>query len=131
MAQAQKQDIDLGIVRLEYGDAARPQRATLQIETSKYYNGGLISDAGVYWVGATCRQQLISMGGDDGDWQKRMIVNRTAKATQKNIDTQHAQAFTPEVIAQLAEYAKLHYARVIRAGKDGYGNVYQSQEVAA
>lgn len=52
MANAQRQDIELGIVRYEYGEADRKQVAVLQIETSKYYNGGLISDAAArkeYW----------------------------------------------------------------------------------
>lgn len=124
MANAQRQDIDLGITRLEYGNQTRPQQATLQIETSKYYNGGLLSDASVYWVSENCRQQLMSLGDGSGDYSRRLLINKSAKATQKNIDAQHAQVFTPEVVAQLTEYAKLHYARFVREGKDGFQNTY-------
>lgn len=126
MATSQTKDIGLGIIRYEYGEADRPQCAVLEIETSKYYNGGLISTASVYWVGENCRQQMMSLGGDtDGDYSKRIKVSaKTVKATQKAIDAQHAEVFTPEAIAQLAEYAKLHYAAVVNAGVDGFKNTY-------
>lgn len=125
MANAQKQDIELGITRFEYGELDRKQVAVLQIETSKYYTGGLISDAGVYWVGSHCRQNCMSLSADaSGDYGKRLIVNRAAKATQKAIDKQHAEAFTPEVVARLVEAAKAHYANVVRAGVDGFRNTY-------
>ncbi len=130
MSQKQMQDIELGIVRLEYGDAARPQRAVLTIETSKYYNGGLISDATVYWVGRNCRSNMITLGGTDseGDYGERLKVSeRTVKATQKAIDRQHAEVFTPEVVAQLMGYAKLHYARYVSAGVDGMKNTYPAE----
>lgn len=125
MAETTKQDIELGITRLEYGDAERPQRAVLQIETSKYYNGGLISDASVYWIGRNCRQQMIGLGGSGGDYSKRLIVSeRTVRATKGNIAKQHAAAFTPEVVAGLTQAAKDHYAAAVRAGVDGMHNTY-------
>lgn len=126
MATSQRQDIDLGIVRYEYGESARARRAVLQIKTAKYYNGGLISDASVYWVGDHSRQNMISFGNDqDGDYSKRLLISaRTVKATQKAVDTQHAQVFTAEVIADLTKAAKASYAARVKAGKDGMGNVY-------
>lgn len=126
MATAQKQDIDLGITRYEYGEQDRKQAAVLQIETSKYYNGGVLSDASVYWIGRTSRQQLISLGGDSvGDYSKRLkLSGREVKATQKAIDRQHAEVFTPEVVAQLVETAKRHYAKAVREGVDGFRNTY-------
>lgn len=125
MATAQKRDIDLGITRYEYGDAGRAQRAVLQIETSKYYNGGLISDAAVYWVGVHCRQNCISLGTDGGDYGKRLkISGREVKATQKAIGTQHAEVFADEVVAGLVAAAKERYAAAIRAGVDGFHNTY-------
>ena len=131
MATSQKQDIDLDIVRYEYGETSRARRAVLEIETSKYYNGGLISDASVYWVGDHSRQQMLSLGNDaDGDYSKRLLVSaRTVKATQKAIDTQHAQVFTTEVIADLTKAAKERYASRITAGIDGMGNVYPETAV--
>ncbi len=130
MSQKQMQDIELGIVRLEYGDAARPQRAVLTIETRKHYNGGLISDAHVYWVGNSCRSNMMSIGGDDsvGDYSKRLSVSpRTVKATQRAIDKQHADVFTTFAIAGLVEAAKAHYARYVRAGVDGMKNTYPAE----
>lgn len=125
MANAQKQDIDLGITRFEYGEASRERRAVLQIETSKYYNGGLISDAGVYWVGDHSRQNCMSLGGDGGDYGKRLKISaKTVKATQRNIDAQHAEVFTSEAIERLTQAAKDHYAAVVRAGVDGFKNTY-------
>lgn len=129
MANAQKQDIDLGITRFEYGEEDRKQIAVLQIQTSKYYNGGLISDATVYWVGQHSRQNCMSLTGNGGDYGKRLkISGREIKATQKAIDRQHAEVFTPERIAQLTEYAKAHYASALRAGVDGFHNTYPAQE---
>ncbi len=117
MATSQKQDIDLGITRYEYGDITRKQVGVLQIETSKYYSGGLLSDAGVYWAGAHCRQNCMSLSGDGGDYGKRLkFSGRDLKATQKAIDRQHAEVFTVDVVADLVRYAKLHYAAVVRAG---------------
>src|SRR4051812_32200214 len=117
MATAQKQDIDLGITRYEWGKLDRKQVAVLQIETSKHYNGGLESDATVYWVGNRIRSTCMSIGGTgDGDFRKGVAIVRNVKATQKAIDRQHAGVFTPEVVAQLMEGAKLHYAKAIQAG---------------
>jgi len=131
MANARKQDIDLGITRLEYGEASRERRAVLQIETSKYYNGGLISDADVYWVGASSRQRMVSLGDDSGDYGKRLFVSaKDVRATQGAIDRQHAEVFTADVIARLTQAAKDHYAAIVRVGIDAYKNVYPRPAVA-
>lgn len=128
MAISRKQDIQLGIVRCEYGDLNRKRFAVLEIETGKYYNGGLISDANVYWVGDHSRQSCLSLGGKDSDYNKRLKISaKTVKATQKAIDTQHAEVFTAEAVADLVKYAKLHYARVVREGRDGMGNTYPAE----
>jgi hypothetical protein len=125
MANSQKQDIELGITRFEYGDMARKQVAVLEIETSKYCNGGIVSDVTVYWVGNHSRQTCMSLGGGGGDYGKTLKrSSREVKATQKAIDRQHAEIFTTEAVAQLVEYAKLHYASAIRAGVDGFNNTY-------
>lgn len=126
MATKKTEDIDLGITRLEYGDTARPQRAVLTIETSKYYNGGLISDASVYWIGKHSRQQTISMGTPGGgDYSKRLkISGQNVKATQRAIDNQHAEVFTTETKVRLSEAAKAHYTASVASGIDGYQNIY-------
>lgn len=133
MAKEQQSDIDLGITRFEYGDTERPQRAVLTVSTSKYYNGGLISNATVYWVGDHSRQNMMCLGDPSGgDYTNRLKVSaRTVKATQKAIDTQHAEVFTAEAIARLTQAAKDHYARFVRAGIDGFKNTYAANvEVA-
>ncbi len=126
MANAQKQDIALGITRYEYGEPARKRVAVLQIETRKYYDKGLISDASVYWVGEHSRQRTVSLGGDErGDYDRRLKVSgRDMRATQRAIDKQHAEVFTPDIVAGLVAGAKLHYATAISAGVDGFHNVY-------
>lgn len=132
MAQAKKQDIDLGITRFEYGDKGRKQKAVLTIETDKYYNGGLLSDATVYWVGDHSRQTCVALGGDGGDYRKRLSMSaREVRATQKAIDKQHAEVFTADAIAHLVDGAKLHYAAVVRAGVDGFHNTYPSENGGA
>lgn len=110
MAKDQEQDIELGIVRFEYGDQARPRRAVLTINTGKSYNGGLSSTCTVFWVGGHSRQTAMGLGSGLGDFSKRMYMSeRTVKATQKAIDKQHAEVFTPEVLAGLTQAAKDHY----------------------
>lgn len=117
--------IELGITRLEYGEADRPQRAVLELSTHKHYNGGLISTATVFWHGEHSKSNLISLGGGSGDFTRRLRVSeRTVRATQKNIDTQHAAAFPPDVIASQTQAAKDHYARFVAEGVDGMKNTY-------
>lgn len=130
MAEGRKQDIDLGIVRLEYGDTARVQRAVLTIDTDKYYNGGVVSSATVYWVSSHSRQNCMSLGGDGGDYRRRLrVTSKEVRATQKNIDLQHAQVFVEDVVAGLVMAAKAHYAEAVRTGIDGFSNTYPKQEV--
>lgn len=132
MAQDKRQDIDLGIVRFEYGEAARSRRAVLEIATRKHYNGGLISDATVYWVGDHSRQNCMSLGGNGGDYNYRLRVTpKDMRATQKNIDLLHAQVFGEDVVAGLVRAAKAHYASVVAAGSDGFGNTYPTVEAVA
>lgn len=110
MAHDQKQEIDLGITRLEYDDPARPQRATLTLTTSKHSSGGLSSEATVFWIGFHSRQHAYGLAGG-GDFIKRLLINKAARATQSNIDRQHSQVFTPSVIEELTNAAKQYYAK--------------------
>lgn len=80
-------------------------RAVLKLVTSKAYNGGLASFASIEFHGdrfVTC--ELF------GDFSVRLLYNRAARATQKAIDAQHAQAFTPERIADLKAKLAAYYA---------------------
>lgn len=120
MATSRTQNIDLGIVRLEYGESERLQRAVLTIETDKH-DCGIVSDATVFWHGRSSRQHLFGLGSSGGDFSKRLRV-RATRGTQRNIDAQHAEAFTAETIETLKQAARAHYARVIETGEDGHGN---------
>lgn len=111
MATKQTQDIDLGLTRNDYSN--RPTRAVLTIETDKAYRTGIDSDAKVQWHGAGFRTHAFGLGGG-GDFSKTIAKNLTARATQKAIDTLHAQTFTPETIAALTAEALAYYAE----GKD-------------
>lgn len=131
MATKRTQDIDLGIVRYEYGDAQRPQRAVLTIETDKSGRGGIESIATVMWCGDHSRQHMFGLAGG-GDFSIRVFQTlKTMRATQKAINFIHAGAFTPEKIAELIEQAKAHYAGHIAAGVDGFKNTYPSAASAA
>jgi len=124
MAADIQQDIDLGIARLEYGDPDRPQKAVLTISTRKHYNRGLISTATVFWLGNPCRSTVICLAGSGGDYSQHLKYDHTLRATQGNINAQHATVFTPETIARLTQAAKDHYAANVRAGVDGFRNTY-------
>ena len=131
MARSQNQDIDFGITRYEYGEPERAQRAVLQISTSKHYNGGISSSASVFWVGQHVRQQLVGLGTHGGDYSHRVKIDQSIRSvTQKAIDRQHGAVFTPGVVAQLANDARLHYAAVVAAGVDGFRNTYPSEVTA-
>ena len=129
MAKDQKQDIELGITRLEYGDLSRPQRAVLTIQTDRHYNGGVASYATVFWFGGGERQHAFGLAGG-GDYEKKVYLDQSVKSvTQKAIDRQHAEVFTPATIEQLTGLAKAHYAGYVAAGADGMHNVYLPAEV--
>jgi hypothetical protein len=103
-----KQEIELGLNRLEYDDPGRPFRAVLVLETDKHYNGGVESNATVFWVGSHSRQHAFGLAGG-GDFRKSIQRDKTLRATQKAIERQHATAFTPEAIEELTRAAIAHY----------------------
>lgn len=112
MAQDKTLHIELGRTRPDYGN--RTKTAQLTLETRKHYNGGLVSSARVDWVGLNSVSHAFSIGGPDnsGDFSKDLSRSeRTVKATQKAIDTQHARVFTPEVINEMVTQAKEYYDR--------------------
>lgn len=112
MATDRKQDIDLGLTRNEWGDATRPQTCVLEISTGKHYYG-LGAQAQVYWLRPQSRSCALGLGGG-GDFSKTLAKVLGRRATQKAIDTLHAQTFTPETIAALTAEALAYYAE----GKD-------------
>ena len=129
VAHDQRQDIELGITRYEYGESARSRSAVLEIRTGKGYNGGVRSDCSVFWVGLNSRQLCAGHGWFW--WRLRLKQSKTTiKATQKAIDKQHAEVFMPEVVEALKAEAKAHYAPDLAAGVDGMGNTYPSMDTA-
>lgn len=124
MAENKTQEIELGITRLEYGDPERPQRAVLELQTAKHYDGGLASRASVYWHGKHTRSHAMGVGNSKtGDYSRRPTrTDKAVRATQKAIDRRHAEIFTPEVVETIIAEAKAHYAAVVEAGIDGFNN---------
>jgi len=72
------------------------QKAFLKLETSKHYIGGILSSASVEFHGESSISFEVF-----GDFRKLILRDQRARATQKAIDTQHAQVFTPAAIEEL------------------------------
>ena len=91
-----QQEIDLGITREENGER---WRAMLLLETKEFASEvGIHSTATVVWwdrMHHTCSPERC-----------RRLRRNDAKAVQTAIDTQHAQVFTPETVAELTLVAK-------------------------
>jgi hypothetical protein len=107
MAESRTIKIDLGLTQAEDGSTITAQ---LELETRKHSSGGITSNATVFWVGNHMKRHAFSLGSGRGDFEAKVAADRNAKATQKAIDYQHHNAFTPQRIAELTEAAKAHYA---------------------
>jgi hypothetical protein len=81
------------------------ERALLNLSTSKSASG-LLSVASVTFR----RPDGIVTFELWGDFRKTVKVDRNARATQKNIDTQHFGTFTDAYIAELQAEALAFYA---------------------
>jgi hypothetical protein len=109
MAQQRKDIIELGMTKQDMG---LEYVAKLEMETSKHYSGGISSGATVFWHGEHSRQHAMGLSsGDCGDYSHRGFINKTSRATQGNIDKQHAVIFTPGMRAQIEAEARAWYAR--------------------
>ena len=97
-AQEPKQLIDIPELNRE------DTRAELQIKTYKNDYGQIVSAARVHFV----KDGMITFE-IFGDFSKT-VLRIKGRATQKNLDTQHAQAFTPESIAALKAEVLAFYA---------------------
>jgi hypothetical protein len=103
MAQEKKQVIDLGLTR--QASNREMEKAIMELRTDKGFRGGLRSSATVFWTNGTWKSCELF-----GDFSKTVMQNPNVRATQKAIDTQHAQVFTPAAIAALTAEALAHYA---------------------
>lgn len=87
-------------------DAGTPVVAHLILTTDRASKGGIESLAIVEWRGGVCAVRAFGRG-DSGDFYRTVHqTDRMVRATQKRIDTQHAEVFTPEVVKELQEAAK-------------------------
>jgi F0F1-type ATP synthase gamma subunit len=106
MARHVGSEIELGITRQE--GRMGPERAVLVMNTDRGTYGGVHSGAMVQWVNEANEYRCHTLVTD---YCAKVAVSM-ARATQRNIDRQHAQAFSEETVAKLVEAAKAHYAGV-------------------
>lgn len=102
MTNAKKQSIEPGITKQ---DSGRDVRAVLRLTTGKG-SSGIFSTANVVWVGGGFESCMLF-----SDYSVRLINDKTARATQKAIDTQYAVVFTEAKVAELTVAAKAFYAK--------------------
>jgi hypothetical protein len=97
-AQEPKQIIDIPELNNEQG------AAKLELSTRKYSNGQIVSAAHIQYAKDG---MLIFMMYSDFS---KTVLRIKGRATQKTLDSQHAQAFTPETIAALKVEILAFYA---------------------
>lgn len=98
MAQEPKQIVLIPELDTEAG------AAQMEISTQKYNNGQLISAAHIHFAkGNSLTFECF------GDFRK-VILRTMARATQNNLDMQHASVFTPAGIETLKAEALAFYA---------------------
>ena len=108
MATDKKQFVPLP--ELDHTDrAGRATKGRLMLETGKGYNGGLQCDATVHHVGNGFATHAFGLGSG-GDFSEKVALNKTARATQKAIDTLHDQTFTQDAIDGILQRVKQWYA---------------------
>jgi hypothetical protein len=104
MANKIEQIIDLNFSKDDHGDT---MHANLHIETDKGFRKDIRSEARVFWHGRNSRQHTFGLAGG-GDFSKT-LKTQPAIATQKNIQKQWDEVFTPESIAAITDEAKAWY----------------------
>ncbi len=102
MATDRREDIDLGME--QKGDGDRTKRAVLELRTSSGFRSGIRSSVTVFWIENGFRSTMLF-----GDYSKNLATT-DKRATQKAIDTQHANVFTQAEINLQVAAAKAHYA---------------------
>ena len=99
-------------ILLDYLDrtdhTGRKTTGRLTLETGKDCKGGLSASYFVEHVGGHFATHAFG-AGLRGDIRKTIIRNPTARATQKAIDTLHAQTFTPVAIASIEATVREYY----------------------
>ncbi|RZU28956.1 hypothetical protein [Edaphobacter modestus] len=106
MAEDREQHIELGMTRP--GTGGQQETALLELKTGKPYGRGIASDARVVWGYPGGFSHAFGVG-TKGDFSTTLL-KRPGIATQKAIDKQHAEVFTPAKIEELKTLAVAHYA---------------------
>lgn len=86
-----------------------PRRCVLHLETDKAYNGGVDATAQVGWADNRGFRQIALGIGGGGDFSRTYAKVKGA-ATQKRIDTMHADVFTPDFIESIKAEVRTYYA---------------------
>ena len=103
MAQDRATNIDMPALDNKDG------KGRLVLETGKGYRGGVKSDYKVVHVGDRMFIHVFGCQGMGGCDLRGVIKQTPGTCTQKKIDAQHAEVFTPEVIEQLKAKALAYY----------------------
>jgi hypothetical protein len=86
-----------------------PRRCVIALETDKSYRGGVDATAQVGWEDNRGFRKIAMGIGGGGDFSKTYRLIPGA-ATQKKIDTLHAEVFTPEMIESIKAAVRTYYA---------------------
>jgi len=101
MANDANTTISLPLTKKDYDGTTKT--AQLDLRTYRASNGQLLSQAHVSWVGGGFQTTEIF-----GDFSK-VYARTAARGTQKNIDAQHAEVFTPANVEILKSNVALFY----------------------
>lgn len=84
-------------------------KCRLTLETDKAYSGGVDCTAQVSWIDERGFSTMALGLGGGGDFSRTYAKVKGA-ATQKRIDTLHADTFTPEFIDSIKAEVRTYYA---------------------
>lgn len=93
------------------GDLGRASRGSLELETGKHYSGGIRSHYTVFHIGECMKQHQFSLSRVGKGDASGTVKTVPGIATQRKIDAQHADVFTPEVIEEIRLKALAHYGK--------------------
>ena len=103
MAQTRKTDVAVpGLTSKEHAG----KTPVLELHTGKGFRGGGIqSSATMFWSDGQYRSTMLF---GDFSWHPR---HTPGTATQKAIDRQHAEVFSPDAVARIVGEARAYYAK--------------------
>lgn len=95
--------------------SSEPTKGKIELTTGKGYRGGIKSDFSVFHVGDQMKIHVFGTA-ERGDLSGTVKVV-SGVATQKRIDQQHAEVFTPAKIEEIRQQVIAHYANMIPMSK--------------